>query len=150
MEDRRCVIDTNLLVYSTVKDNPWHDQSRRWLTALQDKGNRLCITTQILREYLVVLTRGAVFETAFSPEDALQTLKRFLPSMGVLGQPEHSVPILIDLISRYQVRGKHIHDANVVAVMLTHKILQLVTFNQKDFECFKEISLEPIPSSFDS
>jgi toxin-antitoxin system PIN domain toxin len=145
MNDRRCVLDTNLLVYSTVIDNPWHDQSRRWLTGLQDKRNTLCITTQILREYLVVLTRGTVFETAFSPQEALQALKGFLPSLHVLGQPEDSVPILIDLISRYQVKGKHIHDANVVAVMLTHNILRLVTFNQKDFKHFEEISLEPIP-----
>ena len=26
-----CVVDTNVLVYSTVSGNPWHKQAREWL-----------------------------------------------------------------------------------------------------------------------
>jgi predicted nucleic acid-binding protein len=26
-----CVVDTNVLVYSTVSGNPWHTQAREWL-----------------------------------------------------------------------------------------------------------------------
>jgi predicted nucleic acid-binding protein len=66
-----CVVDTNVLVYSTVSGNPWHQQAREWLATLQLEGRDLCITTQILREYLVVLTRGDVFEKSFSVDQVL-------------------------------------------------------------------------------
>jgi predicted nucleic acid-binding protein len=66
MDDDACIVDTNVIVYSTVSGNPWHQQARDWLAALQSKGHRLCVTTQILREYLVVLTRGTVFEKSSS------------------------------------------------------------------------------------
>ena len=98
MDVDACIVDTNVLVYSTVSGNPWHQQAREWLAALQSKGHRLCVTTQILREYLVVLTRG-----------------------------------------------KNIHDANIVAVMLTHGVRRLATYNQADFQRFDEIVLEAAP-----
>ena len=60
-EDRRCVVDTNVLIYSTVSGNPWYDQARNWVTDLHEDGFDLCVTTQILREYLVVLTSRKCF-----------------------------------------------------------------------------------------
>ena len=49
-----CVVDTNVLVYSTVLENPWYQRSRQWLSMLQVAGVELCVTTQILREYIVL------------------------------------------------------------------------------------------------
>jgi predicted nucleic acid-binding protein len=138
-----CVIDTNVLVYSTVLDNPWHNQARRWLARLQSKGVHLCVTTQILREYLVVLTRGNVFEKSFSVDQVLAQIRMLLPSLTVLDEPLEVVDLLHDLVRRYQIRGKSIHDANVVAVMLAHGIHRLASYNSSDFERFEEIALEP-------
>ena len=138
-----CVIDTNVLVYSTVLDNPWHDQSRRWLASLQNQGVRLCVTTQILREYLVVLTRGNIFEKSFSVDQVLVQIRMLLSSLAVLDEPLEVVDLLHDLVRRYQIRGKSIHDANIVAVMSAHGIHRLATYNSSDFKRFEEIVLEP-------
>jgi predicted nucleic acid-binding protein len=138
-----CVIDTNVLVYSTVLDNPWYEQARRWLATLQNQGVRLCVTTQILREYLVVLTRGSIFEKSFSVDQVVAQIRVLLPDLTVLDEPLEVVDLLHDLVRRYQIRGKSIHDANVVAVMLAHGIHRLATFNSSDFQRFKEIALEP-------
>jgi hypothetical protein len=46
---------------------------------------------------------------------------------------------------RYQIRGKHIHDANIVAVMLPYGVHRLATYNQRDFLQFDEIVLEAAP-----
>ena len=137
-----CVVDTNVLVYSTVSGNPWHLQARQWLAALQSKGHRLCVTTQILREYLVVLTRGTVFEKSFSVDQVLAHIQTLLPSLTVLDEPLASADLLRTLVQRYQVRGKNIHDANIVAVMLTHGVRRLATYNQADFQRFDEIVQE--------
>ena len=82
-----CVVDTNVLVYGTVSGNPWYQQAREWLATLQLEGRELCITTQILREYLVVLTRGDVFEKSFSVDQVLAQVQALLPEFTVLDEP---------------------------------------------------------------
>jgi len=87
MDASRCVIDTNILIYSTVAGSPWHSESRQWLSSLRQEDVTLCVTNQILREYMVVLTRGAVFETIFSVEEVLRVVEMLLQSLVVLGEP---------------------------------------------------------------
>jgi len=142
MDDNACVVDTNVLVYSTVSGNPWHQQARQWLATLQGKGLDLCVTTQILREYMVVLTRGTVFEKSFSIDQVLAQIRALLPSLAVLDEPLASADLLRTLVQRYQICGKNIHDANIVAVMLAHEVRRLATYNQTDFQRFDEIILE--------
>jgi predicted nucleic acid-binding protein len=144
MDGDACVIDTNVLIYSTVSGNPWYQQARQWLSTLQDAGARLCVTTQILREYLVVLTRGTVFEKSFGTDQALEHVGAFLPTLTLLDEPVAAADLLRELVGRYQIRGKQIHDANIVAVMLTHGIHRLVTYNRADFVRFDEVSLETV------
>lgn len=67
MDDKQCVVVSNVLIYSTVSSSPWYQESRQWLASLVSKGFELFITPQIVREYLVVLTRGDVFEQRFTP-----------------------------------------------------------------------------------
>lgn len=140
-----CVVDTNVLVYSTVSGNPWHTQAREWLASLQNKGQDLCVTTQILREYMVVLTRGNVFEKSFSVDQVLTQIQVLLSGLTVLDESLPVSELLRTLVHRYQVRGKKKHDANVVAVMLTHGVRRLATFNPADFRRFDEIVLEMSP-----
>lgn len=143
--DASCVVDTNVLVYSTVQGNPWYDQAQQWLATLLNRRQSLCVTTQILREYLVVLTRGDVFEKSFTVNQVLTQVEALLPSLTVLDEPIDAANLLRALIHRYQIQGKSIHDANVVAVMLAHGVRRLATYNSADFERYEDISLEPVP-----
>jgi predicted nucleic acid-binding protein len=142
-----CMVDTNVLVYSTVAGNDWHQEARLWLSALQDAGVQLCLTPQILREYLVVLTRGSVFEKSFSAEQVLAQMRAFLPAFALLDETEAAANRLQDLVGQYKVRGKTVHDANLVAVMLTHGVRRLITFNRGDFERYAEITVESAPNA---
>ena len=36
--DKRCMVDTNVLIHSTVSSSPWHHEARNWLAELVDKG----------------------------------------------------------------------------------------------------------------
>lgn len=67
-----------------------------------------------------------------------------LPWLRVLDETEATSVVLRDVVRRYQVRGKHIHDANIVATMLSHGVSRLATYNRQDFD-FREVKLEPIP-----
>jgi predicted nucleic acid-binding protein len=53
------------------------------------------------------------------------------------------VDTLETLIERHAVRGKQVHDCNLIAVMLVHKVDRLLTRNPTDFKRFKEISVDP-------
>jgi len=104
----------------------------------------LCITFQIAREFLVILTRGNVFESNFTVDEALIELESILLSMSLLDENNRSFQCLLELISRYEVKGKKIHDTNIVALMITHGIKRLMTYNINDFIRFNEIVLEPV------
>jgi predicted nucleic acid-binding protein len=145
--DEHCMVDTNVLVYGTVAGAPWRQHARNWLMALCDQGAVLCVSPQILREYLVILTRGQAFEVRFTVEQAVETVETFLPRLRVLDETSATAASLRDLVRRYQVRGKHIHDASIVATMMTHGVSRLATYNQKDFD-FREVVLEPISQPF--
>lgn len=141
----RCLVDTNVLVYSTVSANPWHREAREWLAELHGAGVKLCVTPQILREYLVVLTRGAIFETEFTTDEVLAILAALLQTLDVLDETSAVASMLRSLLERYPIRGKRIHDANLVATMSVHGVERLATYNQDDFRLFREITLEPLP-----
>lgn len=141
----RVMVDTNVLVHSTVDNSPHHQEARQWLAALHRQGVTLFITPQIAREYLAVLTRVDIFEQRFTPEEALNALQAMLPTLTWLEETEETVARLFALVRRYQVRGKQVHDANIVAVMLACGVTRLLTYNLDDFRRFEEIALEPLP-----
>lgn len=143
-DGKRCMIDTNVLVYSTISSSPWHQEARQRLTALVNDGIELCFAPQVAREYLVVLTRGDIFEKRFTPEEALGELEAILPAFALLDETEETVYYLRNLVQRYQVRGKAVHDTNIVATMLVHGVTRLMTYNADDFRRFEEIMIEPI------
>jgi predicted nucleic acid-binding protein len=105
----------------------------------------LVITPQVIREYLVVLTRGKVFTETFTVAQTLHEVEAILKTVSVLDETTEAAEQLRSLVKKHDVRGKSIHDANVVAVMLTHGVQGLVTYNAVDFKRFTEIAIEPMP-----
>jgi predicted nucleic acid-binding protein len=91
------------------------------------------------------MTTMGDFEKSFSVDQVLAQIQTLLPSLMILDEPLASADLLRTLVQRYQVRGKNIHDANIVAVMLTHGVRRLATYNQADFERFDEVVLEALP-----
>jgi predicted nucleic acid-binding protein len=98
----------------------------------------------VCREILAVLTRQPVSGRAFTTKEALAVLHRWRLATNLLPENAASVAALETLIDRHEVRGKQVHDCNIVAVMLANKISQPVTRNPADFKRFKEVSLEPL------
>ena len=74
-----------------------------------------------------------------------EPLEAILKTVSVLDETVEAVEQLRSLVRKHDVRGKNIHDANVVAVMLTSGLQRLVTYNLADFKRFTEITIEPMP-----
>lgn len=140
--DSGCFIDTNLLVYSSGVNLPLCRKSRQFLNGLLDKFDYLAISSQVIREFLVVVTHPATSENPFSATEAVECLQKLLPALLLL--PEENQPeTLFELIGKYNIVGKRIHDANIVATMLSNQIRYIATANEKDFKCFAEIEVVP-------
>ena len=137
----RCMVDTNILVYATIDEAPKCEEARQWMERLQKDGVQLCATPQIYREYLVVLTRGSVFERRFSSDEALAALDGIRPAFRTFPPTGETFEECTSLIRRHAVRGKQVHDANIVAVMRTYDLKGLATYNQDDFRRFDDVLL---------
>lgn len=137
----RCMVDTNVLVYATIDEAPRCEEARQWMRHLQKQGVQLCTTLQVYREYLVVLTRGSIFERTFTVTEALAALEALRPAFRELSPTSETFTALTHLVRRYEVRGKQVHDANIVAVMVTYGMDALATYNRGDFQRFEEVTL---------
>jgi toxin-antitoxin system PIN domain toxin len=140
-------LDTNVLVAATVATHPSHAAAVALLDRLTGEQAPLCISPQVCREFLVVLTRQPVEGRTFTVAEATASLDTWRSAASVLDEDEAVLAELLSLVRARQVRGKQVHDANVVAVMLANGISRLATFNAADFQRFDDdIRIEPVAS----
>ena len=99
----RCMVDTNVLVYATIDEAPRCEEARQWMRRLQKQGVQLCTTPQVYREYLVVLTRGSIFERTFTVTEALAALEALRPAFRELSPTSETFTALTHLVRRYEV-----------------------------------------------
>ncbi len=135
-------LDTNVLLSATDTSRPRHNQARNVFKASLDTGFHLAISGQIIREYLVVATREPEENgLGLSPEDAVSNIETFLKRTAMIEESEDVSDYLADMVSKYNLTGKRIHDANIAATMKTYSIQLLVTENSGDFNEFDEITV---------
>ena len=140
-------LDTNVLVAASVTAHPSHDRAIALVTRLLSDQVPLAISTQICREFIVVLTRQPVEGRTFSTQEAVDVLDRWRSTCTVFEDDQAVLAELIATVRRYDVKGKQVHDANVVATMRANGIARLATLNVSDFHRFEdEIRLEPLTS----
>ncbi len=131
-------VDTNVLVNARFIETPDHEAARASLESAIEKPEALRISRQILREYLVVVTRPQAWPVAISRDDALDDLNRFAAAFEVLEDGPVVTDRLIALCRQTPVGGKQIHDANIVATMLAYGERRLLTFNTADFRRYAD------------
>jgi toxin-antitoxin system PIN domain toxin len=140
-------IDTNVLVAASVGAHPSHGVASAYLGRLTADGAPACISGQVCREFLVVLTRQPVEGRPFTVDEALATLDTWRTACTVLDEDEAVLAELLALVRRHDVKGKQVHDANIVATMRANGLARLATFNAADFARFEdEIALEALVS----
>ena len=129
----RIFVDTNVLVYATQATAPFHVEANQSLTALHNGGAELWISRQILREYLVTLSRPQTFSAPLPIAVLVADVKQFVSLFTVAEDGPGVTAHLLSLLTAVACGGKQIHDANIVATMLTHGIQKLLTHNVADF-----------------
>jgi predicted nucleic acid-binding protein len=127
-------VDTNILVYATDPQSPWHGRALAELNRARRLGIELVISPQVLREYLAIATRSVVGNPKVA--DAVENVRTFQEELTVVEAGLAATAGLLELIVKYGVAGKRVHDANLVSTMLLHGIRQILTHNVADFARF--------------
>uniref|UniRef100_A0A7C4X7V9 PIN domain-containing protein n=1 Tax=candidate division WOR-3 bacterium TaxID=2052148 RepID=A0A7C4X7V9_UNCW3 len=135
------VVDTNIWIYFLNKDSPYHKKARGKVADLLGMDYSIFVTTQIIREIFVVLTKGELVEKPVEVKKALTKVSEILESVNIIYENNESLEILTGLIAKYKLKGKKIHDANVVAVALANNIKHIFTNNVDDFKFFTEVKI---------
>ena len=131
-------VDTNVLVHALAPTAPGHGMARAALEA-HAESDRLCISRQVLREFLAVITRPQLWMQARTPSEAADAAIVLANEFEILEDGTAVWDQLIDLSRDFAFGGRQVHDANIVATMLAHGERRLLTFNATDFRRFAAV-----------
>lgn len=112
----------------------------------QDSGTLLVTSPQILREYLAVGTRPGVIASGPSLADLLANVADIRLRCRLVDETEVVVDRLAALLSQIPTAYRRVHDANIVATMVTWDVSRLLTHNGADFAPYRNlIAIVPLP-----
>jgi predicted nucleic acid-binding protein len=131
-------LDTNILVYASIPESPFHSIAANRIQILEEVGHELWISRQVLREYLATLTRPQVFTEPIPIATLNAEIRFFVNHFQIAEDNSQVTERLLTLMEQVAVGGRQVHDANIVATMQAYGINQLLTHNTVDFERFAE------------
>ena len=131
------LIDTNIWLRTVQRESPQHSLAVEALATLLTQGDEVFITAQNIIEFWSVATRPAAANgLGWSVEAARQEIDRLHAQFPLLDETADVFGHWMSLVTAFHVIGRRVHDARLVAVMLTHGITHLLTFNHLDFRQF--------------
>ncbi len=125
------------------RSDPRHQSVKDAIDRLLLRGEHVCITAQNLIEFQSVATRPtAVSGLGFTPSEASRMAEDIRSSFSFLADTAAVYLHWRTLVNKYDVKGRQVHDARLVAVMLSYDITHFLTLNPIDFQRFKEIVVD--------
>jgi predicted nucleic acid-binding protein len=136
--EERVLIDTNVLIYATLENDPRFERSRELLLG-QGEAERFT-SVQNLAEMYPNLT-GPRMDRPDEPAVARAKIQSIasLPSLQVLPLTGDIQSIALELCEKYRITKQRYYDAQVAATMVAHGIHTLLTENDRDFAEMTEI-----------
>ncbi|MGD2086234.1 MAG: hypothetical protein PVH61_08625 [Candidatus Aminicenantes bacterium] len=87
------------------------------------------------------MSRQEFYEKTLTSQEIADDIKKWEKSFNVIDETKDITANLNNLLVKYDLKGKKIHDANIVASMIKFSIPLLFTFNIRDFQAFEEIQI---------
>lgn len=136
------LLDTNCAWRRFIVTDPEHPKIKARIDTLLRQGETVYITAQNMVEFQALATRpvsanglGLSTQDANQEARAIQALYPLLPE---------TADIYIEwrqLMDTYDVKGRVVFDARLVAVMLSYGITHILTTNRADFQRFAGITV---------
>jgi predicted nucleic acid-binding protein len=133
------LLDTGVLLRLVNVEDAQHEIVAQAIKKLAGHHSRLVTTNQNIAEFWNVLTRPINDNgLGLSSEVAAYSIRTAIePSCTVLREHSGHYSHLKRLLTSYSVVGKQVHDARLVAAMLTWKVQCILTLNEKHFRRFE-------------
>jgi predicted nucleic acid-binding protein len=136
------LLDTNVILRLHDGASPDQPVAQQAILKLRLRGHRVCLTAQNLVEFWAVVTRpitanGFGWDTAKAKLEVEQMIRRF----PLLEESPAILSTWLTLVSARQVKGKRTHDIRLLAVMQSHQVTHLLTFNVADFSGFPNFTI---------
>jgi len=133
------LLDTGILLRLINGDDESHNVVRRAVDLQISRAEDLWITTQNIAELWNVATRPVANNGLARPPAAVaksydETIR---PVCGVLPEAETHPDVFTTLLKHYEIVGKQVHDARLVASMLTWQINSILTLNERNFRRYE-------------
>ncbi len=131
-------IDTNVLLNAAFAQREKHLVCQQELQNLtSQEGTELWINGQVIREFIAESTRMTTDGKKLSIQEIRYHLNRYLTLCHVVDESMAVRVNLLRLWSELEIRGIAIHDANIVASMITAGIPTLLSMD-KGFKRYTE------------
>ena len=112
------------------------------IDSLLSAGEQVCIVSQNVIEFWCVATRPESSNgLGLSIAETKQRVNVFRNTLLLLPDTPELFERWEQLVTEHQVAGKQVYDARLVAGMMAHGVTHLLTFNDRDFKRFTEITV---------
>ncbi|MBA3304368.1 MAG: PIN domain-containing protein [Thermoleophilaceae bacterium] len=142
------LVDANLLLFAVDEKSHFHVAARDWLAGKLIGARRVGLPWQSLGAFLRISTSTRASNAPLSPDVAWQQVAEWLqPAVAWTPAPgERHAEILGALVTRHQVRGDLMPDAQLAALAIEHGLT--VCSADTDFARFTEVRWEnPLAST---
>jgi len=134
--------DTNILLRSAQPAHPMHADAVAAVETLLNRGEAVCILPQNIVEFWAVATRPAQQNgLGLTSTEADQEVVRLEAFLTLLPETSAVYSRWRQLVVAHGVSGVQVHDARLVAAMLTPGLTHILTFNTQDFRRYTSITV---------
>jgi predicted nucleic acid-binding protein len=141
-EGDACLLDTNILLRISTRDDPHHPVIVEALKRLVERGVRPCYTSQTLAEFWNTSTRprdkNGFGLTVAETDNLAHVIER---NFELLPDSRETHERWRSLLVAHNIQGVQVHDARLAASMYVHGVVQLLTINVRDFRRFEGLQV---------
>lgn len=122
-------VDTNILVYAHRKDSRYHADALLIMAHLENGADEWSIPSSCLNEFYKVVTHRKSHPNPTTPKAAQQQIEFWLmlENLVVLSEYGDYWECLRDMIRAAKITGRHVYDAHIAAICITHDVSELWT-----------------------
>lgn len=133
------LVDANILLYAVDARSPHHAVTAAWLTERLTGVRRVGLPWQSLMAFLHISTHPRAALQPLTPDEAWGYVADWLDAdvVWVPGPTDQHRRILADLMTRYQLRGNLVPDADLAALAIEHGLT--ICSADTDFARFREV-----------
>lgn len=141
----KLLVDTSVLLEATDEGRPLHARALALFQHALEDGLDLFVGTQVAREYLVVATRPIENNgLGMGPANAIANIAAFRKRASLVAESVRASEVFVEWAIRFHIRGKKLHDLQILATAAVAGMDALITANERDFPKTSPLAVIPL------